>query len=125
MMRRRGRWSALDGRRLYAQARAASFVYQAVLRGELTRSLGVEWSPVRKGIAEIVGVRRRVLVGFSRRRAEIEAALAERGTSGARAAEAAALATRSPKPGTPSLEELVREWRARAVELGLGCDELE
>ena len=35
-----GRWSALDGRRLYAHARAASFVYQAVLRGELTRTLG-------------------------------------------------------------------------------------
>src|SRR5215203_4790245 len=86
-----GRWSALDGRRLYAQARAASFVYQAVLRGELTRTLGVEWSPVRKGIAEVVGVRRRVLIGFSRRRAEIEAALEQRGTSGARAAEAAAL----------------------------------
>ena len=32
-----GRWSALDGRRLYAEARAASFIYQAVLRGELTR----------------------------------------------------------------------------------------
>ncbi len=30
---------------------------------------------MRKGIAEVVGVRRRVLVGFSRRRAEIEAAL--------------------------------------------------
>ena len=80
---------------------------------------------MRKGIAEVVGVRRRVLVGFSRRRAEIEAALAERGTSGARAAEAAALATRSPKSGTPSLDELVREWRARAAELGLGRDELE
>src|SRR5215208_8189665 len=95
-----GRWSALDGRRLYGQARSASFVYQAVLRGELTRSRGVEWSPVRKGIAEVVGVRRRVLVGFSRRRAEIEAALAEHGTSGARAAEAAALATRRTKSGT-------------------------
>jgi conjugative relaxase-like TrwC/TraI family protein len=29
-----GRWSALDGRRLYAHARTASFVYQAVLRAE-------------------------------------------------------------------------------------------
>jgi hypothetical protein len=27
-----GRWSALDGRRIYAHARTASFVYQAVLR---------------------------------------------------------------------------------------------
>jgi conjugative relaxase-like TrwC/TraI family protein len=36
-----GRWSALDGRRLYAHARTASFVYQAVLRAELTRAVGV------------------------------------------------------------------------------------
>ncbi len=67
-----GRWSALDGRRLYARARTASFVYQSVLRGEMTRRLGVEWTPVRKGIAEVVGVRRGVLTGFSRRRAAIE-----------------------------------------------------
>ncbi len=92
-----GRWSALDGRRLYAHARAASFIYQAVLRAELTRTVGVEWTPVRGGIAEVVGVPRAVREAFSRRRAEIEAALEERGTSGPRAAEAAALATRREK----------------------------
>ena len=119
-----GRWSALDGRRVYAHARTASFVYQAVLRSELTRTVGVEWAPVRKGIAEIVGVRRRVLAGFSRRRAEIEAALEQRGTSGARAAEAAALATRRPKDPATVARELVGEWRQRAADLGLGRDEL-
>jgi conjugative relaxase-like TrwC/TraI family protein len=119
-----GRWSALDVRRLYAHAKTASFIYQAVLRGELTRRLDVQWTPVRKGIAEVVGVPRSVLVGFSRRRAEIEAALQERGTSGARAAEAAALATRRPKDQTTDAEQLVREWRARAAELGLGEQEL-
>ena len=64
-----GRWSALDGRRLYAHARSASFIYQAVLRSELTRTLGVDWTPVRKGIAEVVGIPRPVLRAFSRRRA--------------------------------------------------------
>src|ERR671914_369579 len=62
-----GRWSALDGRRVYAEARTASFVYQAVLRGELTRALGVEWTPVRDGIAEVVGVAVAVRKAFSRR----------------------------------------------------------
>jgi conjugative relaxase-like TrwC/TraI family protein len=119
-----GRWSALDGRRLYAHAKTASFVYQAVLRSELTRTLGVEWTPVRKGIAEVIGVRRSVLIGFSRRRAEILAAMAERGTSGARAAEAAALATRQPKDRVTGADELVREWRVRAADLGLGEEEL-
>src|SRR4051812_38069602 len=60
-----GRWSALDGRRLYGEARTASFVYQAVLRGELTRTVGVEWSTVRRGIAEVVGVPRPVMGAFS------------------------------------------------------------
>ncbi len=88
------RWSALDGRQLYTHARAASFAYQAVLRGELSDRLGLEWTATRDGIAEIQGVPRNVMKAFSRRRAEIEASLAERGTDGPRAAEAAALATR-------------------------------
>jgi conjugative relaxase-like TrwC/TraI family protein len=79
-----GRWSALDGRQLYSHARVASFVYQAVLRGELTRQLGVEWTPVRQGIAEVVGVPADVMREFSLRRAEIEAALKARGTEAAR-----------------------------------------
>jgi conjugative relaxase-like TrwC/TraI family protein len=91
-----GRWSALDGRRLYAQARAASFLYQAVLRSELSRQLGVEWLTVRDGIAEIAGVPKRVLRAFSRRRTEIEAALAEQGTSSARP-----LRRRRCRPGGP------------------------
>ncbi|HEX8101501.1 MAG TPA: MobF family relaxase [Solirubrobacteraceae bacterium] len=119
-----GRWSALDGRRLYAQARAASFVYQAVLRGELSRRLGVEWLTVRDGIAEIAGVPKPVLRAFSRRRAEIEAMLAERGTSSARAAEAAALATRRPKDTRTDIDALSTEWRARSEALGFSAPEL-
>ena len=114
-----GRWSTLDGRRIYAHARAASFIYQAVLRGELSARLGVEWTPVERGIAEIVGVPRPVLKAFSRRRAEIEAAMAERGVSGPHAAEAAALASRRPKDRRITAETLTLDWRARAQELGL------
>jgi conjugative relaxase-like TrwC/TraI family protein len=113
-----GKWSALDGRRLYAHARAASFVYHAVLRAELTRELGVEWTAVRDGIAEIVGVPATVMRAFSRRRAEIQVSLAERGTAGPRAAEAAALATRRSKDRDVDPERLVAEWRERAAELG-------
>ena len=120
-----GRWSALDARRLYAHARTASFVYQAVLRRELTRALGVDWTPVRRGIAEIVGIPRPVMRAFSRRRAEIDAALAGRGTSGARAAEAAALATRAAKDPLVAPEALVGEWRSRARALGFDCQRLQ
>jgi conjugative relaxase-like TrwC/TraI family protein len=120
-----GRWSALDGRRIHAHARAASFVYQAVLRSELTHELGVEWLTVRDGIAEVAGVPRRVVQAFSRRRADILAELDRHGTSGARAAEAAALATRRPKDRQTSAEDLAVEWRSRAAELGFGRDDIE
>jgi hypothetical protein len=73
--RTHGRWSALDGRRLYAHARTASFLYQAVLRAELTRRVGLEWAPVTRGIAEAIGVPWKVARAFSCRRADIEAAL--------------------------------------------------
>jgi hypothetical protein len=120
-----GRWSALDGRRLYAHARVASFVYQAVLRSELTRTLGLEWLPVRKGITELVGVPKPVVRAFSRRRAEIEAALEAGGTSSPRAAEAAALATRRAKRDGIGAAELVAGWRRRAAELGWDRGDLE
>ncbi len=118
-----GRWSALDGRRLYSHARAASFIYQAVLRSELTRSLGVEWSSVHQGIGEIRGVPVAVMRAFSQRRADIEAALEARGASGPRAAEAAALATRERKRAVePS--RLSAEWRRRALAAGMPEHEL-
>jgi conjugative relaxase-like TrwC/TraI family protein len=120
-----GRWSALDARQVYAHARVASFVYQAVLRGELTARLGVEWTPVRQGIAEVAGVPAGVMREFSRRRAEIVAALEQRGTSGPRAAEAAALATRRAKDPRVQAERLRLDWRRRAAERGLGSDGVE
>jgi conjugative relaxase-like TrwC/TraI family protein len=51
-----GRWSALDARRIYAHAKTAGYLYEARLRTELTASLGVEWTPIRNGIADVVGV---------------------------------------------------------------------
>src|SRR5688500_89379 len=51
-----GRWSTLDSRALYREGRTAGFLYQAALRAELTERLGVDWGPVHRGSAEIVGV---------------------------------------------------------------------
>jgi hypothetical protein len=114
-----GRWSTLDGRRIYAHAKTAGYLYEARLRSLLTRELGVAWGPVRNGIADIEGVPRPVLRAFSRRRAEIEAELERRGASSAGAAEVAALATRRAKDYGVTPEQLVPEWRDRADELGL------
>ena len=114
-----GRWSALDGRLIYAHARTAGFLYQAALRAELTRSLGVEWTPVNKGSAEIRGVSGRVIRAFSRRRAEIEAAMELHGSRGRHAAQVAALDTRRAKDRAVRPEALAPEWRLRAAKLGL------
>jgi conjugative relaxase-like TrwC/TraI family protein len=114
-----GRWSALDGRRLYAHAKTAGYLYEARLRAELTEQLGVEWGPVRNGIADIAGVPAAVLRAFSRRRAEIDAELARHGTRSAAAAQVAALETRRRKDYRVRPEQLVPEWRERAANLGL------
>jgi conjugative relaxase-like TrwC/TraI family protein len=42
------RWTALDGRHLYRHAKSAGYLYQAVLRAELVKRLGVRWTPVVK-----------------------------------------------------------------------------
>ena len=86
----RRRFGAIHSPVIYRHARTAGFIYQAVLRGELTDRLGVRWDPVHNGYAEIEGMDRRLLEVFSKRRAEIEAALAERGEDSARAAQVAA-----------------------------------
>ncbi len=117
-----GRWSTLDGRRIYAHAKTAGYLYEARLRSLLTRELGVSWGPVRNGIADVDGVPAAVLRAFSRRRADIEAELERRGASSAGAAQVAALATRRAKDYGVTPEQLVPEWRRRASELGLDPD---
>jgi conjugative relaxase-like TrwC/TraI family protein len=68
-----GTWASLDGRAIYAEARTAGFVHEAVFRAELSNRLGVSWTEAHNGIAEIDGVPRSVIDAFSRRRAEINA----------------------------------------------------
>src|SRR4051794_14338176 len=74
-----GRSAALDGRLLYAEAKTAGYVHEAVFRRELVRALGVEWTEPRNGMAEVIGVPDDVRRAFSRRRRQIEAYTAERG----------------------------------------------
>ncbi|MEJ7583588.1 MAG: MobF family relaxase, partial [Acidimicrobiales bacterium] len=112
------RWTALDARPVYSWLSPVGHLYEAQLRWELTRRLGVEWGPVRKGIADVAGIPRAVLREFSTRRKEIEAHLAEHGQHGARAAQVATYATRTPKDMTLDADGLLPGWRARAQALG-------
>jgi conjugative relaxase-like TrwC/TraI family protein len=108
-----GRWSALDGRPLHRLASTAGHLYQAELRAGLTARLGIAWTAADNGVGEIVGIPRRVLHTFSRRRQAIEAELADLGLSGGRAARVATLATRNVKVAVDA-PTLRREWDARA-----------
>ena len=113
-----GRWTRLYHPAIYDHLKTAGYIYEANLRHELTRSLGVEWQEVRKGIAEIEGFADEHLREFSTRRAEILEAAGGLGASG-RAREVATLATRGAKEREVIPETLHERWRERAEEIGL------
>jgi conjugative relaxase-like TrwC/TraI family protein len=73
-----GRWFALDGRYLKRKQRALGGLYQSVLRAELTNRYGITWGPIEKGQAEIVGMPKELLDAFSKRTAQVDAALADK-----------------------------------------------
>lgn len=112
-----GKWTRLYHPAIYEHAKTASYIYEAHLRHELTRTLGVEWQPVRKGIAEIKGFADEWLKAFSTRRAEILEAAGE-GAS-ARARQVATLATRKGKETGLELGDLRQRWQSKAEEIGL------
>jgi len=92
------RWTALHGGAIYRHLRTGGHIYQAKLRQALTERLGVEWGPVVKGQAELVGVPSRVVEHFSARRSQILSAMEDElerpGAAGARARRAADHAAR-------------------------------
>jgi len=95
-----GRRAALDGGLLFQHAKAADGIYQAALRAELTPRLGVGWEH-RDEQWEVRGIPPGLCREWSKRRSQINAALAARGLDPAaasgRAAQTAALATRHAK----------------------------
>ena len=73
-----GRWLALDARYLKRKQRALGGLYQSVLRAELTHRYGVAWGPIVNGQAEIAGMPAELLDVFSKRTAQVDAALADK-----------------------------------------------
>jgi len=117
-----GRWSAPDGRQLYHWQKAGSALYHSALRAELS-CLGLSWDVPRSGLGEIAGVPKEVLRAFSKRRADIEKELAERGLDSARAAEVAALSTRRAKPEVIGATETLRAgWEAELAQVRISDD---
>jgi len=119
-----GEWRALDGEAILSTYRlAAGYLYEAHLRHELTRRLGLEWTEPIKGMSELAGIPEEAIRAFSTRRQSLLEHMEALGTEGFAASRVAALATRKAKEQV-ELPRLHEEWLARAAEHGLGRREL-
>ena len=74
-----GRWSAPDGRHLFTWKMTGGALYRSALRAELA-PLGLRWQVQSNGLSELADVPKAILRAFSRRRADIEQAMEQRGT---------------------------------------------
>jgi len=118
-----GEWRALSSKEMFRAKMLGGAVYRAELARGLQR-LGYEVEVTHQdGRFEVKGFSKEQLRHFSRRREEIEAALAAHGASGAKASASLALYTRARK-GPIDRAEVYGDWRARASEQRISFDEL-
>ena len=116
-----GKWRSMANEGLYERQKLIGMLY----RNELAASLGALGYDIEKthadGRFEVAGVPREAIAAFSTRRAEIEAAMAERGlgtsADNPRTAERAALMTRANKRDVDR-DELRGVWTRQAADLG-------
>lgn len=101
---------------------AAGAIYRAELAAELQK-LGFTIERDGKDNFRIAGVDPKLCEDFSKRRAQIEAHLAEHGQGSAKASAIAALATRKAK-GHVSRAELLEIWRETGKAAGVDADKI-
>ena len=116
-----GKWRSMANERLYDSKMLLGALYRSELAAGLARlGYGIEKTHA-DGRFEIAGVSREVVEAFSTRRAEIEAAVAERGggdtADDQRLAQRAALMTRAAKRDVDR-DELRESWQRQAASLG-------
>jgi len=118
-----GQWSAPDGRHLFTWKMTGGALYRSALRTELA-PLGLRWQVQRNGLSELADVPKAILRAFSRRRADIEQAMEQRGSTSAAAAAKVALVTRERKPTVSIAGDVLRDgWveQLSAIELPDGA----
>lgn len=104
-----GSTGTLETHELFRHKMAAGALFRAELAAELERALGLR--ALREGRSfELIGVDRELMAEFSKRRAQIDESLSERGLTGAKAAAIAALDTRETKEPI-SRDKLFSQWR--------------
>ena len=117
-----GKWRSMANEKLYGSKMLLGVLYRSELAASLSR-LGYDIEKTHAdGRFEIAGVSRDIVEAFSTRRAEIEAAMAERGLGATadnpRLAERASLMTRATKRDIDR-GELRGVWQRQAADLGL------
>ena len=122
-----GKWRSMANESLYANQKLIGMLYRSELAAGLSKlGYGIEKSHA-DGRFEIAGVPREAIDGFSSRRAEIEAAMAERGLGASadnpRIAERAALMTRASKRDIDR-DELGGVWQRQAADLAFDAPAL-
>jgi conjugative relaxase-like TrwC/TraI family protein len=117
-----GSYGTLETKPLYEWKMALGAAYRAELAHEL-RTLGYETASDSKGNFRIRRVPRDLERHFSKRRAQIEAVMTERGTTSAKAAEVAALNTRKPKESATATT-LRATWRSESLTFGVTAKHL-
>ena len=122
-----GKWRTMANEGLYERQKLIGMLYRNELAAGLSR-LGYDIEKTHAdGRFEIAGVSRNVVEAFSTRRAEIEAAMAERNLGDSadnpRLAERAALMTRAAKRDIDR-DELRGVWEKQAADLGFDANAL-
>jgi len=114
-----GRWTALDARPLYQWSRPVGFLYEAQLRWELTRRLGVAWGPVHNGIADVAHIPSGAIEAFSTRRRRSSSTSPSTARAVGGPPRSPPTPPGRPRTPTPWPEYLVDGWRAKAKVHGL------
>ena len=122
-----GKWRTMANERLYASKMLLGALYRSELAGELAKlGYGIEKTHA-DGRFEIAGVSREIVEAFSTRRAEIEAAMEDRGfgstAENPHLARRAALMTRAAKRDIDR-EALQETWTRQAADLGFDATAL-
>ena len=133
-----GVWRTLDGRRIYASAKAASMVGGAVLRAEVSRRLGWSWDRIDDRLhADVAGSPEELIEAWSSRRRDVAKEAGQRvrdfESRAGREPTAeerleiwnrAAVASRRSKKLLPLEGDPHVRWRAEAAELGIDAEQV-
>jgi len=121
-LRTDGTWGALNEKELFEWKLALGAVYRAELSGEMAKlGFGIE---ADRDYFRLAGIPPELEEEFSKRRAQIEKALKDRGISGGKAAEVAALDTRKAKE-VLNTEILKEQWEKIANEYGVTGESIQ